>query len=108
MKFGAVALVLVETIFGKLGAEVTHDPVPRDFRNHARSGDGQTVAVAIDDGSLRKWKWKNWEPVDQDMLGRICERTKRDSHRFMGGSQNVDPVNLEVIDHTDAPRDFGI
>ena len=64
MKFGAVALVLFETIFGKLRAEVTHHSITRHFRDHARGRDGQAVAIAVDDGGLRKWKWKNRETVD--------------------------------------------
>ena len=108
MEFGAVALVLVETIFGKLRAEVTHDSIPRHFRNHARSRDGETIAIAVDDCGLSKWKRKNREPVDQDVLGRRRELRERDTHRLMRGSQNVDPVNFKMIDHTNAPRDFGI
>ena len=83
MKFGAVALVLVETIFGKLRAEVTHDSIARHFRDHARGRDGQTVAIAVDDRSLREWKWKNREPVDQNVFRRTGERAESDSHRFV-------------------------
>ena len=64
MELGAVALVLVETILGKLRAEVTHDSVTGNFGHHARGGNRQTVAIAVDDRRLRKWKWKNRQTVD--------------------------------------------
>ena len=83
MEFGAVALVLVEAIFGKLRAEVTHDSVAGDLGNYASRGDAQTVAIAVDDRGLREWKWKNGKPVDQDVLGRKRKRGKRDAHRLM-------------------------
>ena len=108
MKFGAVALVLVETIFGKLRAEVTHHPIARHFRDHARGGDAQTVAIAVDDRRLWKWKWKDRETVDQNVFGRRGERAERDPHRFLRCAQNIDPIDLEMIDHADSPGDFGI
>jgi len=108
MQLGAIALVLFETILGKFPAEVTHDPVARDLRNHAGSRDGQAVAIAVDDRGLRKWKWKNGKTVDQHVLGRNGKRGERDSHRFMRCSQNINPIDLEMIDNADAPRDFGI
>ena len=83
MKFGAVAFVLLETIFGKLRAEVTHDPITRDFGDHARGRDGQTVTIAVDDGGLREWKWENRKTIDQNMIWRRGESRKRDPHRFM-------------------------
>ena len=108
VQFGAVALVLVETIFGKLRAEVTHDSVARHFRDHAGGGDGQTVAIAVDDRCLRKWKWKNWETIEQNVLRRKSQRGERDPHRFMRCAQNIDPIDFEMIDNADSPDDFAI
>jgi len=108
MQFGAVALVLVETIFGKLRAEVTHDSIPRHFRNHARSRDGETIAIAVDDCGLRKWTRKNREPVDQYVLRRRNECRERNPHCFMRRAQNVDPIDLQMIDNADAPGDFAV
>src|SRR5580700_8991880 len=92
MELGAVALVLAETIFGKLCAKVTHDSVARDLGNYASRGDAQTVAIAVDDCSLRKRKWKHWKPVDQDVLRRNRKRCKSYPHRFMRSAQNVDSI----------------
>ena len=68
MELGAVALVLAEAIFGKLRAEVTHDSVAGDLGNYASRGDAQTVAIAVNDRSLRKRKGKYWKPVDEYVL----------------------------------------
>jgi len=108
MKFGAVALVLVETIFGKLLAEVTHDPVARHFRDHARRGNRQAIAIAIDDRGLRKRKWKNGKAVDEHVFWRKRESGECDPHRLMRRAQNVDPIDLEMINNADGPRDLGV
>ena len=108
MQLGGVALVLVETIFGKLRAEVTHDPVARHFRDHARGRDGQTVAIAVDDCRLRTWEWKNGKTVNKDVFGRDRERRKRDPHGFVRCTQNVDSIDFQMIDHPDTPRDFAV
>ena len=39
MQFCSVTFVLAETILRKLRTKVTHDPVTRDFRDHACGGD---------------------------------------------------------------------
>lgn len=108
MKLGAVALVLAETIFGKLGAEVTHDSVAGDFRDHTRCRNRQAIAIAVDDGGLRKWKRKNWETVDQHVFGREAERPQRDPHRFMRRAQDVDSIDLKMVDNPHGPRDSGV
>src|SRR5947209_3982194 len=108
MKLGAVALVLVETILRKFRAEVTHDSIPRDFGDHTGGRDRQTIAIAVDDCSLRKWKWKYGKTIDQHVLRRGGERGQRDPHGFVGRAQDVNPINLEMIDHADGPRDFRI
>ena len=108
MKLGAVALVLVEAILGKFRAEVTHDPVASDFRNHTGGRDRQTIAIAVDDGCLWKWKRKNWKSIDQDVFGRNGEAGQRDPHGFVRSAQNIDSIDLEMIDDADAPRDFAI
>ena len=56
MQFCSVTFVLAETILRKLGAEVTHDPVSRDLRDHACGGNAQADAIAVDNCCLRKWK----------------------------------------------------
>ena len=58
MKFRAVAFVLSKTVFRKLHAEATHDPIARDLGDHASGCDRLANAVPVDDGRLRKWKWE--------------------------------------------------
>ena len=108
MQFGAVALVLVETIFGKLRAEVTHDPIARHFRDHARGRDGQTVAITFDDCRLRTGEWKNGKTVNKDVFGRDRECCQRDPHGIVRCTQDVDAIDFQMIDHPDAPRDFAV
>ena len=70
VEFGAVTFVLAETVFRKLRAKVTHHHIARYFCDNAGGGDGEAVAIAIDDRGLRKRKWNNRKPVDEDVLGR--------------------------------------
>ena len=53
VQFRAVTFVLAETIFRETRAEVPHNRVAGDFRDDARGGDGEAVAIAIDNRGLR-------------------------------------------------------
>jgi len=108
MQFGGVTFVLAEAILGKMSAEVTQHCVPRDFRDHARSGDRQAEAIAIDNGGLWKWKRNNGQAIDQNVIGRNGKRGKRRAHRFVRRAQYINPVDLDRIDNTDSPDDLGI
>jgi hypothetical protein len=108
VKFCAVAFVLAEAILGKTGAEVPHNRVARDFRDHARGRDAETVAIAIDDRRLRQWKGKNGEAIDEDVLRLQGERSERRAHRLVGGPQNIDRVDLDRIDDPDGPNDRAV
>src|SRR5688572_5023189 len=104
MQLGAVALVLAETILRKTGAEVPHNRVARHLRDHARGRDAQAVAIAIDDRRLRQRERKNGEPIDEDMLRLPRQSFQRGAHRLMGGTQDIDRVDLDGIDHADRPE----
>ena len=108
MQFSAVAFVLAKAIFGKTRAKVTHHPVARNLGDHAGGGDAQTVAIAVDDGRLRKWEWKNGKTVDQDVVWRHRKRRESDAHRLMRCAQNIDPVDFDVIDNANGPGDLGV
>jgi hypothetical protein len=105
VKFRGVALVLAETIFGKTSAEVPHNRVARDFRDHARGGDAETVAIAVDDGGLREREWEHRQAVDEDMLGLKSEAGEGKPHRLLGRAQDIDRVDLDGIDDADGPGD---
>ena len=68
MQFRAVAFVLAEAIFGEARAEVAHNRIARHLRNHTGCGDGEAVAIAIDDGGLRQGKRENGEAVDKHVV----------------------------------------
>ena len=106
MQLGAVALVLVETILGKLRAKVTHHSVARDFGDNAPSGDTQAVAIAVNDRGLRKRKRKNGKAIDEHVIWRNRKRTECNAHCLVRRTQNVDPIDFEMIDNSNTPEDF--
>jgi hypothetical protein len=108
MQFGAVTFMLAETIYGKIGAEVTHHSVAGDFGDHAGGGNAKAEAIAVYDGGLWTWKGNNGQTIDQNVIGRDGERGNRHAHRFMRRAQNIDPVDLDRIDNADGPVDFGV
>jgi hypothetical protein len=71
MQLSSVTFVLIEAILWKLGAKVTHHSVARYLGDHAGGGDAQTNAVAVDDGSLRKWKRNDRQSINQYVIGRV-------------------------------------
>src|SRR6266511_4686346 len=95
MQFCSVTFMLVEAILRELGAKVTHHPVARHFGDHAGSSDAQANTVAIDDGSLRKWKRHDRQSSKQDVIRRIGQGRARQTHRSMARAQNVDAINLD-------------
>ena len=105
MQFRAVTFVLAEAIFRETGAEVAHNRVARDLRDHARGRDGEAVAIAIDDRRLRQWKRKHRQAVDEDVLRLKGEAGDGDSHRLVGRAQDVDRIDLDRVDNADRPRD---
>jgi len=108
MQFGAVTFMLAETIFGKMAAEVTHHSVAGDFGDHAGGGNAKAEAIAVYDGGLWTWKGNNRQAIDQNVIGRDGERGNRHAHRFMRRAQDIDTVDLDGIDNTDCPVDFGV
>jgi len=103
VKFRAVAFVLAETIFRETRAEVAHNRVARDFCDHARRGDAEAVAIAVDDRSLGEREGEHRKAVDEDVLGLPGQRGDRGPHRLVGRAQDVDRVDLERIDDADGP-----
>jgi hypothetical protein len=108
MQFSSVTFVLGEAILGELSAKVTHQPVARDLGDDAGGSDAQADAIAVDDGRLRKWKRYHRQTVDQDVVGRFDQRFDRQAHRAVACAQNVDPIDLDGINNTNSPSDFGM
>ena len=105
MQFRAVAFVLAEAILRETGAEVAHNRVARDLRDHAGGRDAEAIAIAINDRRLRQRKREYGKAVDEDVLGRGGQRLERGAHRLMSGAEDIDRVNLDCIDHAHRPKD---
>ena len=108
MQFRSVAFVLAEIILRELSAKVTHDPVARDLGDHAGGSNAQADAITVDDGRLRKWKRDHRQPVNQDVVGRLDQCFDGQAHGAMARAQNVDSIDLDGINNTNSPSDFGI
>jgi len=108
VQFSAVTFMLAKRILRKLPAKVTHHSVARDLGDHAGSSDAHADAITINDGRLRKWKWDNRQPIDQNVIRLVHQRFDCKAHGFMARAQNVDPVDLDGINNTDSPSYFGI
>src|SRR5262249_10662825 len=106
VQLGAVALVLAKTIRGELSTKFTHQSVARHFRDHARRRDAQTDAIAIDDSGLRIRKWKDRQAINQNVVRQNSKTGNSDSHRFMGCSKNIDPVDFQRADNPHGPNDL--
>src|SRR5436309_1067828 len=74
MELSAITFMLAEVILGKVGAEVTHHSIPRDFCDYTGGGDGKAQAVAIDNGGLRKGKGNYRQAVNQHVVGHAGQR----------------------------------
>jgi len=108
MQFSSVTFVLAEAILGELSTKVTHHPVARHLGDDAGGSDAQANAITVDDGRLRKGKGDHRQPVDQDMVRRFDQGFDRQPHGAVARAQNVDPIDLDGINNTDSPSDFGI
>lgn len=108
MQFRAVAFVLAEAILRETRAEVAHNRVARDLRDDAGGRDAEAVAIAVDDRRLRQRERKNWEAINEDVLGLQGKRIERGTHCLMGGAQDIDRVDLHGIDHADRPENGSV
>ena len=108
MQFRAVAFVLAEAILRETRTEVAHNRVARDFRDDARGGDAEAVAIAVDDCRLRQGEGKNRQAIDEDVVGLRDQRLERGTHRLVGGTQNINRVDLDRIHDADRPENGAV
>ena len=108
MDLSAVTFMLAEAILRKMRTEVTHHSVTRNFRDHARSGDGKAEAIAIDYSGLGDWKGNNGQAINQDVVRRIGEGGNGGAHRFVRSAQDIDPVDFHGIDNAHRPAEVRI
>src|SRR5882762_5621252 len=107
MQFGSVTFVLAETILRESSAKVTHHAITRHLGDYAGGSDPQADAITIDDGGLRKWKRDHGQAIYQNMVGQIDQRFDCQTHGAMARAQNVDPIDLDGINNSNSPPDFG-
>jgi hypothetical protein len=108
VQFRAVAFVLAEAILRKTGAEVAHNRIASDFRDHAGRRDAEAVAIAIDDRGLRQRKGKDRQAIDENVLRLKGESGDGGAHRFMGRAQDVDDIDLDRINNAHCPGDAAV
>ena len=103
VQLGAVSFVLAETVFREASAEFAHHHVTRDLRDHARRGDAEAVAVAVDDGGLREREGEHRQSVDQRVVRLRGESGDCFAHRaFLRSFLHGMPVSLQIdIDYFD-------
>jgi hypothetical protein len=108
MDLSAVTFMLAEAILRKMGTEVTHHSVTRNFRDHTGSGDRKAEAIAIDDSGLRKRKGNHGQAINQDVVRRVGEGGNGGAHRFVRSAQDIDPVDFHGIDNAHRPAEVRI
>src|ERR1044072_5828292 len=104
----SVTFVLTETILWELRTKVTHHSVARHLGDHARRGNAQTDAVAIDDRRLGNWKGNHRQSVDQRVFRWVDQRCDCHTHCSMARAQNIYAIDLDRIDDTNGPCNPGI
>jgi len=105
VEFRAVAFVLAEAILRETRAEVAHNRVAGDFRDHARGRDREAVAIAVDDRGLRQRKGKHRETIDEHVLRLNGKAGDGRAHGFVGRAQDVYRIDLDRIDNANGPGD---
>ena len=95
VQFRAVAFVLAEAILGKARAKVAHNRVASNLRDHARGGDAEAEAIAVNNGGLGQRKREHRQAIDEDVLGLKGEAGKREAHRLVGRPEDIDRVDFD-------------
>ena len=75
MGFGAVADVLIESVFWVIGGEVYHIAVTGDFGDDGSGGDFFELGVGFNAGGNIVFKWSAAQKIDfavDDNLGKGC------------------------------------
>ena len=97
MQRGAIAFMLRECVARVPRIQFHHDAVPRDLGDDTRRRDAETPRIAADQCRVLDWKWPHGQPVDERMIRGLSERGDGPAHGLMGGAQDIDPIDLDVI-----------
>lgn len=105
MSPGAVSDIGLPAIFGMALGEAAHEPIPCDFGDDRGAGDGVADPVATDDGRvLTEIRTPNRRTIDEGMVHRV-DAPKGTGHGEVGGSENVEPVDLGYAGGTNTDGD---
>jgi len=105
---GAISLMFRKAEFRELTVDFPHDPVAGHLGDDAGRRDRERTAVAFDDGIVRKRETGDWQSIDQAMVGAAGEGVDGAAHGQVGGPQDIELVDFEVIRRGHGPEDLGI
>ena len=106
MQGGAVSLVTAELVAGVDTVHVLHQAVPGDLRKDGSGGDAETFLVAPDQGSVGTGEIRDGQAINERVGGCRGECEKSAPHGFMGGTEDVDPVDLLRFGSCNRPPDI--
>lgn len=104
MHGGAIAFMLAEFVARIPRIHLDHDAVARDFGEDAGGGDAEAEPVATHQRRLWNGEGANRETVDQHVIGYGGERGDGATHRFVGRTQDIQPVDLLALDDGERPK----
>ena len=108
MQRSAIAFVLGKSVGRIARFHFDHEAVARDLGDHAGRRDAEAESVAADEGGLRNGEGEYRQAVDQGVIRRDGQRGERAAHRFVRGSQDIEPVDFLGIDDRHRPADFTV
>ena len=105
---GAIAFMPGKFIARVLRVPTDHEAVARNFGEHAGRGDAEAEPVAADERGQGMGKGADGPTVDEHMLRRDGKGGDGAAHRFVGGLENVDPVDLGAFHYGERPENRGV
>ena len=95
----AISLVFGKAVLWKPGVYFPHQPIPGDLGEDAGCRNRERAPVAFHNPIMRPRKTTHWQTVDQAMIRHRAQTCHRPLHRQMGGTQNVESINLRSRGH---------
>jgi hypothetical protein len=105
---GCIALVLLEAVAGEVTGKGVHEPVAGDLGDDAGGGDTAAGGVSANEGGLGDRKWVDGQTVDEGVAGLEGEGQHGFAHRGVGGTEDVQAIDLGWVAVGGGPGDEGI